>query len=304
MHRQQLEKTYYKITSRLNDKESFLGKYSPQKYVALLKNYSSLVSYDWVSEEVDSFCKKIVYSFGQTYLEEFHKIILLQLILENLEEICNKDLPNGVKSLYLLNFERIAKEIETDSYLGPFLYLNDKFCKDIALCSLRMIPVGARKIHLSALSKSFLFKNGVQQFLEGLSYVLFDVKGFSPLYIMHTDSKDPNLVRELNEEGWINSYRLIANLLKSNEKIKGVFATSWFYDPQLKYISPKFYLCTKIATNHGGKIFYIGSDDQTIKDSLLKSETRRKLYEEGKYLPTRYLLIWSRKKLINWSGKN
>jgi hypothetical protein len=225
------------------------------------------------------------------------------LILENHKNISNEKIPEEVKLFYYINFKRILGEIKTESYKRPFLYSNDKFCKDIAVCSMRLIPVGARKIHLSILPKRFLFQKGISQLYKGLAYIIFELKGLKPLFEMHTDSKDPHLLKEFNENGWKKSYFRIAELLETHTKVKGVFASSWFYDPQIEHISPKLSYCRKIATQNGGKVFYLGSDHQAIKDSTLKSKTRKKLYENRKYMPTRYLLIWSRNKLIDWSKR-
>ena len=39
-------------------------------------------------------------------------------------------------------------------------------------------------------------------------------------------------------------------------------------------------------------------------NATAKSSTRKRLYEEGKYKPTGYMVIWLREELINWSDKH
>jgi hypothetical protein len=299
MNRDQLATIYHDIIARLNDKGGSSDD-SVLNYIELIKKYPSIAPYNYVSSGVHAYCSKIINSFGPDHLEELHKATLLKLVMENLDDLCNKKFPVEVQSLYLLNFNRVADEIVKNNYIGPLLHSNDKFSKDLAICSLRMIPVGAKKIHLSRLPKRFLFKKGIMQIFKGIA-CLSDLNGFSPLYEMHTDSKDPDLLSKFNEKGWKKAYQLIAELLKSNKDVKGVFGSSWFYDPVIEYISPKLTYCRRITLDNGGNTFYLGTDDQVKKDSLLKSKTRRKLYEEGKYLPTKYLLIWSRNELIRWS---
>ena len=92
-------------------------------------------------------------------------------------------------------------------------------------------------------------------------------------------------------------------LLKQDKRIKGVFGVSWFYDPQLTEISPRLVYLRKLFTDNGGRVFYIGPNEQATKDALTRSQTRRDLYEQGKYVPTHYIIIWSRKDVLAWADK-
>ncbi len=271
------------------------------RYVNSIKAYPKAVPYKYTSEETKRICNQIESGYNRSALEDFHKFLLLKLIAKHSADIDTMDMPDEIVDLYKKNFNRIAGEIETNQYKGPYLYSNDKFCKDVALCGMRLIPVGARKTHASILSKRFLLKKGVSQFLDGLLFVLFELKGFKPLYEMHTDSKDPDLLSEFNPDGLKKSYFRIADLLNQHPEIKGIFGTSWFNDPVLETISPRLSYIRRIVVENGGKCFFIGADEHAVKNSTQKSMTRRKLYQEGKYLPTNYLIIWSRRKLIEWA---
>lgn len=270
------------------------------RYMDSINAYPKAVSYKYTSEETKTICSRIESYYNISALEAFHKFLLLKLIAKHLVDIETIDMPYEIVDLYKKNFNRIAGEIETSQYKGPYLYSNDKFCKDIALCSMRLIPVGPRKIHCSTLSKRFLLKGGISQCYNGLIFIFFDLKGFKPLYEMHTDSKDSDLLKEFNPEGFKKSYFRIAELLNKNKDIKGIFGTSWFYDPSLDNVSPRLTYVRKMLIEAGGKIFYIGSDDQAVRNSIQKSKNRRKLYQEGKYLPTNYLIVCPRRKLIEW----
>ena len=299
-----METTYDNIVAEIRKKNcSFLDKYPPKRYIGLIKKYHPIGFYNYVSEDVKNICKGIIDNYNQTFLESFHKLILLSLICENCEKIYNNNLPEEVQSFYLINFERISEEIEIDSYKRPYLYSNDKFCKDLAVCSMRMIPAGAQKIHLTSLSRRFIIRKGARQFFKAMAFILLELKGFQPLFGMHTDSNDPHLMSDFNEEGWIKFYKRVAMIFKLNKKVKGIVGSSWFFDPVLEKISPRLSYLRRIVTDNGGEIFYLGTNEQSIRDSTLKSKTRKKLYDEGEYMPTSYLLIWPRNKLINWSEK-
>ncbi len=286
-------------------KKDCLSKFSVEKYIENIKQYPSISAYSYVNESTITFCNDLLQYTNKSVLDLFHKLILVKFILQVYQQKRLEKFPEEVCSLYHTNFKRIVNDISSDSYQGSFFYDNDRFRKDIALCSLKMIPTGARKIHLEKLSLRFLFKGGLRQFVKGLQFLTAEFGSFKAiLFEMHTDSKDSNLMAEFNEEGLIRAYKRIAVLFSLYPDVKGVFGSSWYYDPNLESISPRLAYLRRIPVNNGGKIFYLGPDDQSTKDATLKSPTRRKLYEEGKYIPNKYLLIWPRERLIYWAKNN
>ena len=76
---------------------------------------------------------------------------------------------------------------------------------------------------------------------------------------------------------------------------------SWFYDPYLKEISPSLNYLREIVIDNGGSLYYVGPNESAIRNATLLSMKRKELYEEGKYMPTNYLYIWPKKKLIQWA---
>jgi hypothetical protein len=151
------------------------------------------------------------------------------------------------------------------------------------------------------LSPRVLFANRPGAFFEAMRFVTCELRGVMPVYAMHTDLNDAELLREFCPDGWIRFYRRVASLLEKQAEVKGIFGTSWFFDPKLESISPHLTYLRTIVTNNGGAVFYGGSSCQAVKDATLKSRTRRRLYEEKKYLPASYTVIWPRRKLISWA---
>ena len=299
-------KKYYILLLNEFKKEScgFLEFNPIQDYLKKISGYPQVAACKFVSRDINAFCKDVINTYSEKVLENYHKIILLKLILNNYNRISESDLPLEIQNLYNNDFERIAFEIINNNYTGSYLYGNDKFRKDIGLCSMRLIPVGAIKIHLDRLPLSFLYKQNSKNYIQGIKYLIATVKGYKPFYNMHLYQQTPNLMSEFNEEGWKNYYRRIAMLLKINTKVKGVFGSSWFFDPILEKISPNLIYLKNLVTDNGGKLFYLGTSEEAVKDATLKSKTRYNLYVEGKYIPTRYLVIWPRVELIKWSMKN
>jgi len=287
--------------------DSLLDKYPVDRYIQFLDRYPTISKsgYHYVSPDVKTYTESILNDSSEDILEKYHQLVLIELILRNKDKIVKQELPDEIKKQYDKNFDRILNNISSKKEeLGFYLYPNDKFCKDLAVCTQKMIPVGCRKLVSSPCPQRFVLKKGLGQFISGMSFVLFRLGGIRPtLYVMHTDSHDPDLMAEFNVEGWTRTLLVVAELLKQKKEVKGVFATSWFYDPNLEEVSPRLNYNRKIITDNGGKVFYIGPSEQTTKDALTKSETRRRLYSEGKYVPTNYIIFWSRKKLLEWASK-
>jgi hypothetical protein len=99
-------------------------------------------------------------------------------------------------------------------------------------------------------------------------------------------------------------YLRIAELMKLNTRIKGFYRRSWFLDPKLEDISPRLGYLIKVPLQNGAKLFAAGSTKEDLKYALAVSRTRRRLYEEGKYLPTGHAYIWPRKEFLLFAAKD
>jgi len=293
-----------KYTEKLNSfNKQLLTIFPVSGYIDLLNNRPQLGTYAYVSPQIKDICNRIVHLANENILETYHKLILIELICLAKAKIENKNLHEDINCLYTANFNRILKQMETVNEPGFYLYSHDKFFKDLGICSFFLIPAGAQKIHLDTLPYYFLYKKGIRQFFKGICLLLFELKGIRPLFQMHTDSNDSDLMADFNSTGWENFYIRTARILEQQEDIKGIFGSSWFFDPQLSKISPRLEFLRNIVEQGGGKVFYIGTSSHDIKNALLKSTTRRKLYNAGKYLPANHIVIWPRQKLIEWAKK-
>ena len=184
-----------------------------------------------------------------------------------------------------------------------FLFSNDKFCKDVSTCMLSLIPAGRQKIHLDGIARRFVFKSGALQAVKLLSFILFELGGFKPLYHMHSDNRDRDLLKEFNFEGTKRFYLRVAALLKLNARIRGVFGIGWLNDPQLENISPELWRSVEYVVNNGGKLFNLGASSTAKRGATMLSSKRKRLYEEGKYVPKDYMLVWSRKRILSWAER-
>ena len=106
--------------------------------------------------------------------------------------------------------------------------------------------------------------------------------GRGPLFRMHLDSRH---VEELNLLGRNQCFARIAELLEAMPGVRGLVGTSWFYDPQLERISPHLHYLRKVPMDGGAFLRIDGPGEIHTQRATARSETRRRLYEEGKYSP-------------------
>jgi len=282
---------------------SLIKQYPMHEYLRLLDNQPNVFDYHDITNEVKKYCREITQHADENTLCLYHKVLLIRSIQNSRKKLFFLELPNKIKSLYLKQFEKIIEQMSTNEE-SFYRYSNGRFCKDLALCRLRMIPAGAVLLEQGRLSRRFLLKKGLSQFAKGMTFIIRELKACGPFYQGHFDTRPGSIcLSEFNPEGWKQTFRRVAELLKMKPHIKGFFGNGWFHDPKLEIISPKLKFINEMMVyqNNGGKLFYNGIDQRSIEDATLKSPTRRKLYEEGLYMPANYLFIWPRHKLISWA---
>lgn len=278
-------------------------------YVRSIKNIPITRSYSVIPKKIKKKIDIIKLKYGQEAIAIYQKLTLVFLIQESLSVFQNDGYSPDVKSFYRKCFEWIFEDFNTkdSSYYD---YSNDLFLKDLNICSLRMFPAGSQYVELSTLNWRFILRSirygGLNQgslakFFEASRFYLTEVRREVPFYETHTDGR---WLAEFSKTGWHKFYLRIAEMLELNPQIQGMTGTSWFYDPALETISPNLLYLREVPEQAGAKVFKFGSTDLDIKHATAVSQKRRKLYEEGQYLPTSYTLIWLRDDLIKWANES
>jgi hypothetical protein len=277
-----------------------LSDFPVEFYVNDVKSYIEVRNYDYLSPKLMKFFDSILSTYDSYLLTLLHKLALSFLMKESVERLERGFLPTEILYLYQNLLERILRDFSTQSD-DFYNHRNDLFLKDLAVCSLRLIPVGGSWLtEVSGIGRRFLVSGGARQFVDASLFALFKARGLKPYYQIHMDIR---CLEGFSPRGRDQCYLGIAELLKLNPRIKGMYAVSWFYDPKLEKISPNLLYLRKEPEQNGARFFQIGTSATDIKFATAKSATRRKLYNEGKYLPTSYLLIWPRKELLSWADK-
>jgi hypothetical protein len=99
--------------------------------------------------------------------------LVLALLVRATRALPHRGLPEDVELLSQANLCRIMRDMET-SMERPTLHMYpySLFCKDLALCTLRLIPAGVEKVHASRLPSRMLVAAGLWGGLDALHFAL------------------------------------------------------------------------------------------------------------------------------------
>jgi CheY-like chemotaxis protein len=111
----------------------------------------------------------------------------------------------------------------------------------------------------------------------------------------------PQPHRHVTAEDYVSAHFIVAELMRANPRLRGLFQSTWYLDPKVAEISPHLAFLSRFAKAYGSIIGKVGSDDEVVREATWKSGTRRRLYEAGSYRPTRYYRLWPRDLLLKWA---
>lgn len=294
-----LNDIYQYMLSQLLEYDRDILKYFPMsEYCECIVSSPIFTGYDRLGE----FCKHLSSTITSTYssqcLDTYHRCLLLYLVINN--KIKNIQCSKCVVNQYSIEKMRIAFDA-LDNQVGFYLFENDLFCKDLAVCAHRMFPGGVFKYELYAgVPRRALFRRNLKHVLQFSNFIV-KVGGFRPFYGYHLDIRYRN---EFTPDGCRRSFEIAAGMLELNKNIRGTVGSSWFYDPVIPEISPHLAYLRQQLEENGGVFFYGTRGAHITELALSSSQSRRKLFDEGLYIPTVYYGIWPREQLIRWAKTN
>jgi hypothetical protein len=236
---------------------------------------------------------------GTASVTPFLQAALASGIVHSIDSGALSTLPTRVQGHQLRQFQRIVDSLYPS---GSTLSLGqDLFLKDMGLVSLRLLAAAAQLIDVRCgIPRSLLTR---QRWQEAATGVLEFAKlgGFKPYMQIHTHD---SYLDEFTEEGWAECYRCCADLCESRPALRGMFGSSWFYDPAVLGISPRLSYLQSVPSQGGASLWYYSTGGDSIANATATSPSRRKLYEEGRYMPKSFMMVWGRDALIEWAGVN
>ena len=273
--------------------------YPVQEYIQLLDSTQRGKSMYDISPRVHAFWDRVIIEWGQEALEIYHRVTMLELMDAFSERARQHDYPASILRQFRLSFARIEKTILRNP-VGAYPHDGDNFIKDFSLCRQTAFPGGGAWVieHCGGFARSVMFTGGIGQFFRFAWFYLFVTRGHRPLYAPHIHNELVHLHTQRERQA---CHLRIAEMLERHPQVKGMAGSSWLTDPALRSVSPRLRWVRDIPEANGSKYFRVGEDIDG--GALTRSATRRQLYEEGKYTPTKYLNIWARKSMIAWARR-
>jgi hypothetical protein len=205
-------------------------------------------------------------------------------------------LPRSIIALYEDFFRRLAKFL-SENVID--CYDDDYFAKDVRYALGLTVPAGAAQVDLhSRIGPKLIGRDLLHTGSPAASLRYAAAAGWGEWYIDHLDLR---WMKEFNPAGWTACYARIAELLELNPRMRGLAGVSWFYDPALAVISPHLAYLREVPVRHGAFLVHMGALPHDIQNATVRSPLRKKLYEEGRYEPTCYILAWPRRQMIAWA---
>lgn len=131
----------------------------------------------------------------------------------------------------------------------------------------------------------------------GLARTLAKLGGFDRLMVLHVNGRrrSPHL-----DEASVNAcYAALAETLERQPDLRGAAGSSWIRSPDTHRVSPRLAVVNTPVTAGGGFITTIGRAPLDC-GVFARSETRRRAYDEGTFVPTIGLMLWPREDLLRW----
>ncbi len=233
---------------------------------------------------------------GVVGVRQFLRAAIAQRLLQTLASSGLARLPARVRAQQLLQFQRIAADGNDGA---DWLDLDqDLFQKEFGIVSLRLYVAGCQLIDpRCGIPRSVLVRGTPLQWLRN-GAMLMMLGGYRPFFEIHAHKFMLDL---FGEEGRDECYRCCAELYAIHPEVRGMIAGSWFYDPALTGISPRLAYLRAVPESGGAYLLFVEAGGDALKNALATSPTRRRLHEQGKYMPKNYLLVWGKARQQAWA---
>jgi len=252
--------------------------------------------YSWVPEAIAEANARLRET-APDLLADYNRYVLLTLIGRFALAESRFRLPESVAALYPGEGKRILRQVESfeDTFFDA---AKDAFLKDLAILTHRLIPVGAEYAEGGAgIPRRLLVCGGPGQALKALWLIALRCRGQRPFFALHAHTLS---LERFNPEGWRETYLRLAELLEMNPRMKGWLSASWFLDPALESISPHLAYLRRVPVEGGAALMFVCRHPDGSSGALSKSATRRRLFQEGNYVPATYMRIWPRAAVLAW----
>jgi hypothetical protein len=231
---------------------------------------------------------------------------VIATLAQKLPETLDRTLPRSTLELYPEAVTLLADFLESSA-----VYDEDFFAKDLRFVCGATAPGGAQILDvlfpLSPAARLLRLRRTLgtvgRLVLAGdprRAAGLLAQGGTGDWLQIHTDIRN---IADFNAQGWDRCYHRISDILTARPRIAGMLGISWFYDPQLREISPRLSYLQDKPLQNGAFLVRLKPGPIHSQRAAATSPTRRRLIESGAYTPVCYALFWPRRELLRWAGR-
>jgi len=246
------------------------------------------------SKAIDLWISSVFPEHRDDALIRIRKAVVARLVLSYFEP--EDQLARSVVELYPAFFGRLAEFLSNNPGRG---YKPAFYYKDVRYALGLTVPCGSLQIDLRyRIGPKLVVRDIVHSRAPRAGWDYLSSSAWGRWYNTHLD---PREMSAFNPTGWTASFCRIADMLEINRKVCGAAGVSWYYDPKVGEISPALAYLRSNQVDNGAFSLRLGPGPEHTKNAIYGSRIRQQLYEEGKYLPTAFLIAWPRITLIPWA---
>lgn len=226
--------------------------------------------------------------------------LLVEASLESLRHIGRVRVPASVKANICREFEFFADPgREWLAHFDPSRYPVRAYA---AVAILERFPAGQLSWETAGLPRSWLLRARLRDMPGLVRAAMLGLRGFRPAFCAHV-TQQRGRIPVLIERACKTSFWRIAQALRMQPEARGIFTSSWLYDPATSAVSPHLAWMRDLFVRNGGVVADIG---EAPPDSgfLEGNFTRRRLFASGEYRPREYAAVWPRAAVIDWAGRH
>jgi hypothetical protein len=234
--------------------------------------------------------------------DDRRRTLIAALALELPQRVAALDLPPSVTQLYPDTLDRLTGELLRGGEYEP-----DHYAKDVRFVLGLTVPIGGQIADVAYSLKPSAHINRLKRVAANAGRAAFGgnlppylrSRPLAPYLQIHTEARD---LSNFSPEGWDRAYRRAADILERWPHYGGLIGFSWFYDPAMADVSPRLSYLADRQLQNGAIRIRLGASPLQVDLATATSETRRRLFEEGRYRPRCYGLIWPRAPLLAWAA--
>jgi hypothetical protein len=223
--------------------------------------------------------------------------LLLRTAIDALSSLEAEPVSLSVKALFceeVQSWTRLA-----DAEKPTFGVGTSRFVDTCMLASLRRFPAGQFDWVRGGVPLSYLLSVKLRSLPKALYVTAVRLGGRSPVFFSHFGYR--RLGQSLSETEANRSYYRMARSMELQPDIRGLAASSWFRSPDTHRVSPHLGWVNTVVLENGGFVAVRGPADPDC-GVFVRSQTRLRLYEAGKFTPTLGLVIWPRRAMLAWAA--